>query len=721
MSTSIDKVLTAMGRMNASDMFVTTGKPPALRVKGEVRRLDMPPTPWEEMEAFLTRLLTPEQQARYAETGDLDVGYSPPEGGRYRLNLHRQQGQLGIVARALPMGTLTFDGLKLPATLERLADQHRGLVLVTGATGSGKSTTLAAMIHRINTTRNAHIVTIEDPIEFVHADLKSRITQREIGSDTSSFGAALRHVVRESPDVILIGEMRDAESMQVAISAALTGHLVFSTLHTLDAVQSIQRIMGYFPEEMRTQVALDLSLCLQGIVCQRLLPAKQERLRVPAVEILVNSPAVSRLIREQRPEELADLMRSAKDSELQVFDQAVVDLFKADVISFETGEAYASNPDTFRLAVQGMDIGVDAFRRHAGGRSGGLLDMKSLLGIAIQHGASDLHLSAGRPPIFRVGGELHRLGQPPLSGADVRTLLFSILNNRQRSHFELEKELDFSIAVEDMRFRVNAYYQKGQIAVAMRTIASVIPTPVELGLPDAVLGMAERPHGLLLVVGPTGSGKSTTLACLIDRINRGRRCHIITVEDPIEYSHTSQLASVDQREVHDDTHSFSSALKYVLRQDPDVILVGEMRDLETISAALTAAETGHLVLATLHTNDAAQTIDRIVDVFPPHQQTQIRAQLAACLLGVISQRLLPRADGQGRVAAFEVMLGTPAIRNVVREGKTHQIASIMQTQAREGMITMDKALLSLYQRRLITYDEASRFVLNPQVLGPTPP
>ncbi|HNH50161.1 MAG TPA: PilT/PilU family type 4a pilus ATPase, partial [Myxococcota bacterium] len=295
--------------------------------------------------------------------------------------------------------------------------------------------------------------------------------------------------------------------------------------------------------------------------------------------------------------------------------------------------------------------------------------------MAEGRGASDLHLTAGRPPLVRINGELGPLdhsevGRQPLSEGDMRTLLYSVMSARQRALYELERELDFALAVESegkrRRFRVNAYYQKGQMAAALRAINSEIPAAEKLGIPEAILKLTERTQGLLLVVGPTGAGKSTTLACLLDRINRSRACRIITVEDPIEYVYESKLATVDQREVSSDTLTFAAALKYSLRQDPDVILVGEMRDLETISSALTAAETGHLVMATLHANDVAQTVTRIVDTFPSHQQEQIRAQLASALLGVVSQRLLPSKNG-GRTAVFEVMLANPAVRTLVRE------------------------------------------------------
>lgn len=720
---NLDKLLAAMGRMNASDLFVCGGKIPSVRVKGAVRRLDLPATSSQSIMDFLRRVLTPHQMERFETTGDLDAGYTPAAGGgRYRINVHRQQGQPAIVARALPTGKQNFAELNLPEAIANLADLRDGLVLVTGATGSGKSTTLASMVQHINATRHAHIVTIEDPIEFVYHEQKSRITQREVGADTVDFHSALRHVLRESPDVILIGEMRDMESMTVAVSAALTGHLVLATLHTIDTVQSLQRIMGFYPEHLRDQACLDLSLCLRGIVSQRLIPRKDGAGRLPATELLTSGPAVSRLIREQRLEDIADWMRTQDTPDVVTFNASLVQLHKKGLITPEVGIAYASNPDQFRLSIQGLDVGIDAFR--GDGRGGGIqdYDMKTLLALCVKHGASDLHLSEGRPPIYRISGALHRLPGRELGGPDIRSLLYSILSGRQRSVFELDKELDFSLSLEDgHRFRVNAYWQKGHMSVSLRTIPIRIPDAKELGLPEVVIGFADKPHGLVLVVGPTGSGKTTTLACLIDRVNRTRPCKIVTVEDPIEYSHKSIKATVDQREVYADTNSFSAALKYILRQDPDVIMVGEMRDLETIQAALTAAETGHLVFATLHTNDAAQTMDRIVDVFPPHQQTQIRTQLSSSLVAVVSQRLLPRADGSGRVAAFEIMIGTPAVRNIVRDGKTHQIHSILETQMREGMVTMDRSMAALYRQGLITYEDAARFVLQPTVLGPAPP
>ena len=719
-SPSLTQLLSAMSKLSASDLFVAEGRPPAARVHGVLRRLKAEETTPEEIAELLEVALSAAQRERFEEQGDLDAGLTLGE-QRFRLNVSRTQGRVAVVARAVPSGALSFEELRLPDAVKKLARLQRGLVLVTGATGSGKSTTLAAMVHYVNTHRDAHVVTIEDPIEFVHVDQRSRISQREIGTDTPSFRSALRHAVRQSPDVILIGELRDMETMEVALSAALTGHLVLATIHTIDATQTLQRLLSYFPAHLRAQVSMDLSLALRGIVSQRLVPTTDGRGRVLAAEVLTVTPSVSRLLKEQKVEDLRDLMKSSQVGGILPFGRSLLELYEQGLITYDVGYAYASNPDEFALEAKGMSTGAGTFTRGPQDEGRLDLDMKSLLKTVLDRGASDLHLTVGRPPILRIGGELTALGEHALGEADMRALVYSILSSRQRSTYELEKELDFALALEEgRRFRVNAYYQKGRMAAALRMIQPRVPDPATLGLPPALMGLADKPHGLLMVVGPTGAGKSTTLACLIDRINRSRACRIITIEDPVEYAFTSQMATIDQREVLADTRSFSSALKYVLRQDPDVIMVGEMRDLETVSAVLTAAETGHLVLATLHSNDAIQAIDRVIDVFPAHQQAQARSQLAASLLGVVSQRLLRRADGQGRVAAFEMMLGTPAIRNVIREDKHHQAHSLMETARGSGMQTMDMALRALVDDDLISWEEALRYATRAKSLGPSP-
>jgi len=330
-----------------------------------------------------------------------------------------------------------------------------------------------------------------------------------------------------------------------------------------------------------------------------------------------------------------------------------------------------------------------------------------LLVQLVEHGASDLHLTAGVPPTLRVHGRLLRLDYKPLTPEDVRSLAFSMIREDQRKKFELERELDFGYSQKGIgRFRCNLGFQRESVYMTMRAISEKIPTMEELLLPAIMKEVIMLPRGLCLVTGPTGSGKSTSLASMLNVINESKDLHIVTMEDPIEYVHQHKRCNVNQREVGSDTLSFAGALKRVLRQDPDIILVGEMRDLETISTAITAAETGHLVFATLHTNNAPLTIDRIVDVFPSESQDQIRAQLANSLQCILSQQLLPLAEGGGRVAAFEVMLNIPAIRNLIREKKEFQIHSVMMTHSKLGMQTMDQCLRDRYIERLITLEVA---------------
>lgn len=337
-----------------------------------------------------------------------------------------------------------------------------------------------------------------------------------------------------------------------------------------------------------------------------------------------------------------------------------------------------------------------------------------LLEEVIKKKASDLHLQVGLPPMLRVDGALvpSAVTQAVLNEESVETLVFAILDEDQKQILLKDKDFDFSFAFGDLgRFRVNAFHERGNLAAALRLIPNEILSIEQLGLPPIVNKLAEYPRGLVLVTGPTGSGKSTSLAAMIHKINTERSEHIITIEDPIEYTHRSHKSVIVQREVHYDTYSFSTALRSALREDPDVVLLGEMRDLETIASAITIAETGHLVLATLHTNSAAQSIDRMIDVFPPHQQPQIRSQLANILQAIVSQRLIPSIGG-GRVAAAEILIATSAVRNIIREGKTHQLEAVIQTGAEFGMQSMDRTLVNLVHAGTITYDEARNYAVD---------
>lgn len=336
-----------------------------------------------------------------------------------------------------------------------------------------------------------------------------------------------------------------------------------------------------------------------------------------------------------------------------------------------------------------------------------MTDIKELLKHAVEKDASDLHITQDLPPMLRIDGELFTTSYEVVNREQAKRIIYGLLNDKQKVRFEEQLELDLSIYIPGLcRFRVNVHMQKGSVEAAFRVIPNVIKSIDALGLPHILSELARKPNGLVLVTGPTGVGKTSTLAAMVDLINNEKRCLIVSIEDPIEYVHKHKKSIVKQREVGVDTRSFANALKHALRQDPNVILVGEMRDLETISTAITAAETGHLVLSTLHTPDAPQTIDRLIDIFPPHQQEQIKIQLAGCLQGVVCQQLLPKKDKKGRVPACEVMVATSAVRSLIREHKTEQLLTVIQTGAQYGMATMDKSIKKLFLDGLITLETA---------------
>ncbi|MFH1458222.1 MAG: type IV pilus twitching motility protein PilT [Candidatus Omnitrophota bacterium] len=343
------------------------------------------------------------------------------------------------------------------------------------------------------------------------------------------------------------------------------------------------------------------------------------------------------------------------------------------------------------------------------------MEIKELLMLCVEKSASDLHITENEPPILRIDGKLYRTDLATLAKQELKKMIYGVLTDTQKEIFERTLELDISLALPSLdRFRLNVHMQKGSVEAAFRRVPAKIPSFLELGIPPIVMELARKPNGLVLITGPTGMGKTTTLAAMLDLINNEKECLIVTIEDPIEFVFTNKRSIIKQREVYADTRSFAESLRHTLRQDPNVIVVGEMRDLETISTALTAAETGHLVLATLHTPDAPQTVERIIDVFPSHQQQQVKLQLADSLQGVVSQLLLPHASGKGRVLATEIMIGTAGVRNLIREQEIQQIPTLMQTGSQYGMKTMDKALKEMVQRGLISLDTAMSKVKNPE-------
>ncbi|MBQ9503190.1 MAG: PilT/PilU family type 4a pilus ATPase [Lentisphaeria bacterium] len=720
---TIGELLVYASTSGASDLFITSGKAPSFRINGELTVSGEQPAAAGDIDDFRRSVIAGEDEARYQQTGSAESAFSLSTGERFRVNFFLTSGGPGFAARPLPSGgDLYIESLGLPQVLGEICAQKHGLVIVAGTSRCGKSTTLGALINQINMTENRHIITLENPVEFLFPDQTGVVTQRAVAG--GNFAEAIRSARHESADVIAVGDLPDRDSVRAAVKAALNGQLVIAVMVSPDAVSAITKLIRIFPEEERTQAASDLGRVLVAVMAQRLVPRQDGAGLVAAVELLRCTDAVRKLVEEQDFAAIRETLSRAGGNGTVSFNRALFYLIRDGYLDAARAAEFSDTPDELELLVKGMDSQTNEkqYGTPDDAAEGDVVDLPKLLRSAIKLGASDLHISVNAHPMMRVHGELRSLGLPKLRPQDTRRLLFGMLTPQQKIAFETSKELDLALTVEGKpdengerevsRFRVNAYYQRGYVGIVARVITTNIPSPESLNLPEPIVNLCEKKQGLILVTGPTGSGKSTTLASLIDRINSTRAEHIITIEDPIEYVHRNKKSLIQQRELNADTMSFSRALKSALRQDPDVILVGEMRDPETISAALTAAETGHLVMATLHTNSAAQTIDRIIDTFPSEQQNQIRLQLSSCVIGIISQRLLMRADTDGRVAAFEILIGTPPVQALIRDGKTSQLTSVMETGFKDGMITMRRSLEELLAQGLIYEEDAKALSLD---------
>lgn len=653
---SITEILNLMPDLKASDLFITANKNPMFKINSNIEISENIGAITENKICdFRSSLLSEEQKKTYLNHGNVDAPYTTDKGFRFRINFFMSNSRSELVARRLPFWNLKFNELNIPLGVEKYCNFSSGLILVCGAAGSGKTTTLSAMLDYINENYKYHISTIEDPIEYVHNDKKSLVSQREIGTDVSDFTTALNNVLRISPNVIIVGEIRNIESIEAAISAAMSGHLVISSMYTGNTIQCLQRLSSSFSRPGTNRILLDLSLCLRGIISQRLVLKQDKSESIPAFEMLNVTPSISKYIATGAISDIEEVMRAESEEGSITFDRYLAEMKNSGSITFEEGYKAATNKDEYSLIVSGMETGVKNIKEKDATTNpfDRKIDIKVLLEAAVFNKASDLIITVGSRPAIRINGTMQYLGVGVFDFQDTKRLFFSILSSSQRAFFEENREIDLSLSVKidlaqksgDLyRFRVNGFFQKGNIAVAIRLIPKDIPDPHSLRLPSALLGVINKPSGLILITGPTGHGKSTTIASLIDLINRTRSAHIISIEDPIEYVHVNKKSIVEQREVFSDTNCYASGLKYVLRQNPDIIMIGEMRDRETIATALTAAETGHLVLSTLHTGSSYLSVDRIIDSFPNDQQNQIRTQLAGTLLCVTCQRLIPTAE-----------------------------------------------------------------------------
>src|SRR6202163_1010769 len=622
MAVDIAQLLAFAVKNNASDLHLSAGVPPMIRVDGDMKRVNMPALAHKEVHSMVYDIMNDKQRKAFEEFFETDFSFEIPKLARFRVNAFNQNRGAGAVFRNIPSVILSLDDLAAPKIFRDLCMLPRGLVLVTGPTGSGKSTTLAGMVDYCNDNRPDHIITIEDPIEFVHDSKRCLINQREVKRDTLGFSEALRSALREDPDIVLVGEMRDLETIRLALTAAETGHLVFGTLHTSSAAKTIDRVVDVFPGEEKDMVRSMLSESLRAVISQTLLKRTGGG-RVAAHEIMIGTPAIRNLIREGK---IAQMYSSIQT-------------------------------------------------RQAGTQPG-----------------------ESRPQMERA-----------LTAEQSGMLVRAIMNDRQTKEFDATKECNFAISPPGIgRFRVSAFVQQGATGCVIRLINAKIPTFEELDLPAVMKEVVLTKRGLVLVVGGTGSGKSTTLASMLGYRNDKTRGHIVTIEDPVEYVHQHKGCVITHREVGVDTESWHAALKNTLRQAPDVILIGEIRDRETMEYGIQFAETGHLVLATLHANSSNQALDRIINFFPEERREQLLMDMSLNIRALISQRLIPREAGTGRIAAMEIMLNSPLIQDLIFRGEVAKIKAVMSRSTRVGMKTFDQALFDLYEQGHISYEDALR-------------
>src|SRR5437870_3011418 len=636
----LERLLVQLAQSEGDDLIVAAGKPVFMKKFGRVTSVNPTVLDEEQVKALLLPHLSTEQVMALQAMQDVDYSHEvKSEGLRFRANIFYQLGGLSGVFRRIRGALPEFEKLGLPPLVQSFGSLKNGLVLVGGPTGSGKSTTLAALIDYINRTSSRHIISLEDPIEVIHKCKQSLVNQREVGTHTNSFAAALRSTLREDPNVILVGEMRDLPTIEFTVVAAETGHLVFGTVHTVSAATTVDRIVAAFPPGQQQQVRSTLADSLRAVVCQYLMKEKSGAGRVLEVELMVNNEAVSNLIRKGKAFQLPSVLSTSREQGMQMMDTDLLRLVKENRIS-----------------------------------------------------AADAYVKAVSKKDFE-----------------------AFVEEEEKA----AQQADLVYSIEGVaRFRVNIFVQSQGLGAVFRVIPNKVPTLEELRLTPAVKRLTMLANGLVLVTGPTGSGKSTTLAAMVDEINKSSQRHLISIEDPIEFLHKPIKSAITQRQVGKHAESFSSALRSALRESPDVLVVGEMRDLETIQLAISAAETGVLVIGTLHSNSASKAIDRIMDVIPEESRDQVRSTLSVLLRGVISQHLAKHASGEGRVAVMEVLVQSYAVSNLIRENKVFQIDGYLDTASYDGsgMQSLDACLFKLLKQGEVTLDEALKLANQPESL-----
>ena len=692
----ITELLAFAVKNKASDLHLSAGLPPMIRVHGDIRRINLPPMEHEDVHAMVYDIMSDAQRKTYEENLECDFSFAVPNLARFRVNAFVQQRGAAAAFRTIPAKVLSLEELNAPKVFAEMTNRPRGLILCTGPTGSGKSTTLAAMVNHVNENEYGHMLTIEDPIEFLHESKKCLINQRELGPHTLSFPNALRAALREDPDYILVGEMRDLETIRLALTAAETGHLVFGTLHTSSAAKTIDRIIDVFPAAEKEMVRAMLSESLVSVISQTLLKTKDGQGRIAAHEIMIGTPAIRNLIRENKVAQMYSTIQTSQSVGMNTLDQCLVDLVRRNMINIAEARNRAVNKDLF--------MGGWSMERERATKF-----IHELLDLLVKQNGSDLFITAAFPPAIKVDGKITPVSKTQLTPQHTIELVRSVMNDKQASEFEGSKECNFAISPPGIgRFRVNAFVQQGRVGMVLRTITTNIPKFEELGLPPVLKDVIMSKRGIMLFIGATGAGKSTSMASLLGYRNENSYGHIITIEDPIEFVHDHHNCIVTQREVGVDTEGWDIALRNSMRQAPDVILVGEIRERQTMDHAVAFAETGHLLLATLHANSTNQAMDRIINFFPEERRAQLLMDLSLNVRAFVAQRLIPRRDGRGRVPAVEVMLNSPLISDLIFKGDVSGIKEIMKKSRELGMQTFDQSLFDLYEAGLITYEDALR-------------
>jgi twitching motility protein PilT len=634
----INELLSRMIELNATEIHFIVGRAPAVRrFSNMIFMVEERPMQEDEIRNFITVDLHPSHLGRIEKTGFLDITYFHKE-VRYSLSFTRQQRSILMVARRTECSTLDIADLGLDERISALAMERSGLVIISGPNGGGKTTTFHAMVHHINCLRASHIVIIEDPIENHHRD---------------NLLDGVKHAIRKRPDCLFLSDMHEVELTNLAIEAALAGILVVAIMHETGVRSVLERLISLRPEEQREAHLADLSQALRGIISQKLVPKADGPGKLPLQEIFINSGRMPTLLRQRDLNEIERHIHSGENG----FNKTVADLVLSGTLSGETalaGTRFGRECTVMALAGGSRD-GL------ALGDSADAELVRECLSTLVENNATDLIISEGTPPILRIDGNLLEMEHPALNPSETREFLFNLMSGEQKKRFEDNSEADFAISIQFesfgmRRFRVSGYRQRGNVGCVIRLVGGRPPSPDELGLPEQLVELSDSKSGLLLITSSSGHGKSSTLASLIARINQTRPVHIVTIEDPVETVFPNRKAVVDQREIGSDVKSYSTGLAAALRQGPEIIVATDLPDIESISTAITAAQTGHLVIATLRSPGPHQAIQSLLEFFPTHQREHIRTQISSCLIGISSQRLIPRENGDGRRPEFELLV-----------------------------------------------------------------